>query len=322
MSSPRPTRVAVLSRSFSRHPILRRELQALYPDATFNDTGRTLAGDELIGFLKGHDAGVVALERIDDSLLAALPDLRVLSKYGVGLDNVDLRAAARRGVAVGWTGGVNRRSVAELAICFMIAGLRGVAVSQAEMRAGVFRQYPGRQLSGATVGLIGCGHVGKELTRLLRALGAPRILVHDIRDVGAFCAEFGAEQVGLDALIAESDVVSLHVPATPDTVGMIDAGRLAAMRAGGVLVNTARGGLVDEAALKRSLKDGHLGAACFDVFAVEPPQDAELLALPNFLATAHIGGSAEEAVVAMGRAAIAGLLAATDPLSFLSPWAP
>lgn len=321
MGLPNAPRVAVLSRSFSRHPLLRGELAAVYPGVTFNDTGRTLAGDELIGFLAGHDRAVVALEKITDQVFAALPGLRVVSKYGVGLDNVDLHAAARHGVKVGWTGGVNRRSVAELALCFMIAALRGVATSQAEIRAGTWRQYQGRQISEATVGLIGCGHVGRELGRMLRALGV-RVLAHDIRDIGAFCAETGVESVGLEALIAGSDVISLHVPATPDTANLIDAKRLAAMRKGAVLINTARGGLVDEVALKAALRDGTLSAACFDVFASEPPQDIELLNLPSFLATAHIGGSANEAVVAMGRAAIVGLEAATDPLLFLSPWAP
>ncbi|PZW43072.1 D-3-phosphoglycerate dehydrogenase [Humitalea rosea] len=315
------TRVAVLSRSFSRHPILRGELAALYPSASFNDTGRTLAGDELIGFLAGHDRAVVALERITDEVLAALPDLKIISKYGVGLDNVDLRAAAKRGVLVGWSGGVNRRSVAELAICFLIAALRGVSVSQSEIRAGTWRQYPGRQITEVTVGLLGCGHVGRELGRMLRALGV-RVLAHDIRDIGAFCAETGVESVTLDALVARSDALSLHVPFTPDTANVIDATRLAAMPKGAVLLNTARGGLVDEDALKAALQSGQIACACFDVFASEPPQDQELLNLPNFLATAHIGGSANAAVVAMGRAAIQGLTQATDPLSFLAPWAP
>lgn len=321
MSVSANTRIAVLSRSFSRHPVLRQELGALYPNVTFNDTGRTLGGGELVRFLDGHEAAIVALEAIGAPLFSALPGLRVVSKYGVGLDNVDLKAAAAHGVQVGWTGGVNRRSVAELALCFIIAGLRGVTTSQAEIRAGIWRQYLGRQISDATVGIIGCGHVGKELARMLRALGV-RVLAHDIRDIGEFCHAQGVRKVGLDELIASSDVVSLHVPSTPETANMIDAGRLVAMRRGAVLVNTARGGLVDEVALKAALTSGHLSAACFDVFASEPPADMELLGLPNFLATAHIGGSANEAVVAMGRAAITGLAQATDPTSFLSPWAP
>jgi D-3-phosphoglycerate dehydrogenase len=309
----------VLSRSFSRHPVLRAELEERHPGITFNDTGRTLAGDELIGFLQGHDAAIVALEKIDGAVFSALPGLRIVSKYGVGLDNVDLQAAARHGLRVGWTGGVNRRSVAELAIAFMIYGLRGVGVSGAEIRSGVWRQYLGRQVSDATVGLIGLGHVGQELARLLRGFGT-RVLAHDVRSFPDFCAAHSVEAVGLDDLLTRSDVVSLHIPLTPKTRNLIDAERLSAMKPGAVLVNTARGGLVDEDALEAALRDGRLAAACFDVFATEPPDCPGLLALPNFLATAHVGGSAEEAVLAMGRAAIEGLTNAIDPLDHIPVW--
>jgi D-3-phosphoglycerate dehydrogenase len=311
--------IGVLSRSFSNHKTLRAELSALYPRVTFNDSNRTLQGAELIEFLAPHDAAVVALERVDGALLAALPRLKIISKYGVGLDNVDLRAAARLGRLVGWQGGVNRRSVAELAISFMISALRGVIVSHAEIRAGVWRQYRGRQLSSATVGLIGFGHVGQEVAALLRGFGA-RVLAHDIRDVGAPAAALGVELCGLDELLASADVVSLHVPLTAQTTNMLDARRLAALRPGAVLVNTARGGLVDEDALAAALRDGRLAGACFDVFGSEPPFGAALLAAPGFLGTAHIGGSAEEAVLAMGRAAIAGIGQPADPLSFISEW--
>ncbi|WP_430912055.1 phosphoglycerate dehydrogenase [Methylobacterium sp. sgz302541] len=318
--STSPTRIAVLSRSFSRHPILRAELQARYPEASFNDTGRTLAGEELLGFLAGHDGAIVALEKMDAATLAAATDLKIIGKYGVGLDNVDLHACAAQGMLLGWSGGVNRRSVAELAISFMIAGLRGVTVSQAEIRAGIWRQFPGRQVSDVTVGLVGCGHVGQELARLLRCFGT-RVIAHDLRDFPEFYAANDVTPVSLDALTEQADVISLHVPLTPKTRHLFDADRLSRMKRGAIIVNTARGGLVDEAALEEALVSGQLGAACFDVFEVEPPSRTSLLALPNFLATAHIGGSAEEAVLAMGRAAIDGLSNAVDPLSHIPEWA-
>jgi D-3-phosphoglycerate dehydrogenase len=311
--------VAVLSRSFSRHAVLRGELQAIYPNAVFNDTGRTLAGRELIDFLAPHDAAIVALERIDDDVLASLPGLRVISKYGVGLDNLDLAAAARRGVRIGWTGGVNRRSVSELAISFMIAGLRGVIHSHAEIPRGVWRQYVGRQLSDATVGLIGFGAVGQDLAMLLRAFGA-RVLAHDIRDLSQAARALDVTLCGLDELLAESDVVTLHVPLTRLTAGMMSPKRIAAMRQGAVLVNTARGGLIDEDALRLALLDGKLSAACLDVFDIEPPTHSPLFQTPGFLGASHIGGSAREAQLAMGRSAIAGLGGATDPLSFIPEW--
>ncbi len=299
--------VCVASRSFSRHPVLRAELQARYPDATFNDAGESLAGDRLIDFLKGHDKAVIALERIDGSVLDAVPELKVIAKYGVGFDRIDLHALIERGVQLGWTGGVNRRSVAELVIAFAITLLRHVPAANAEVLGGIWRQTVGRQLSDRTVGIVGCGHVGKELAAMLRAGFGCEVLTHDVEDFADFHAEHGVIATDLETLLKESDVVSLHLPLDATTNNILNADRLRLMKSDAVLINTARGGLVDEAALKRALKSGSLAAAAFDVFAVEPPEDTELLNLPNFLATPHIGGSAEEAIIAMGHAAIHGL---------------
>ncbi len=318
-TTTRPASVAVLSRSFSRHPALRAELLAQYPGAVFNDSGAILKGQALIEFVAPHEAAIVGLETIDDALMAALPKLRILSKYGVGLDNIDLEAAARRGLKVASQPGVNRRSVAELAISYMICGLRGVMVSFGEVRRGVWRQYAGRQLSNATVGLIGFGHVGTEAAGLLRAFGS-RVLAHDIRDIAAPAARMDVQSVDLTRLFAQSDVVSLHVPLTPRTANMLDEAAFAAMKPGVVIVNVARGGLIDEAALDRALRSGQVAAACLDVFAREPPEDSELFSRPGFLGTAHIGGSAEEAILAMGRAALHGLSAAGDPRALIPAW--
>ena len=320
MSALKPTSVAVLSRSFSRNPVLREELQARHANVVFNDAGRTLGGQELIDFLAPHDGAIVALERIDEATLAALPRLKILAKYGVGLDNVDLAAAAKFGIKVGWKGGVNRRAVSELAISLIIAGLRGVAHCHEEIKRGVWRQYTGRQLSHATVGLVGFGHVGQDLAGLLRAFGA-KTLACDIRDLSAEADALGVRLVSFDDLVAECDVLSFHVPLTPATANMLDAQRLARMRRGAVVVNTARGGLIDEDALAAALRDGRIAAAALDVFAAEPPGESALLSAPGFLATSHIGGSALEAQLAMGRAAIEGLSSATDPESFIPSWA-
>jgi D-3-phosphoglycerate dehydrogenase len=285
----------------------------------FNDSGAILKGQALIDFVAPHEAAIVGLETIDDALMAALPKLRILSKYGVGLDNIDLEAAARRGLKVASQPGVNRRSVAELAISYMICGLRGVMVSFDEIRRGVWRQYAGRQLSNATVGLIGFGHVGTEAAGLLRAFGS-RVLAHDIRDIAAPAARMDVQPVDLTSLFEKSDVVSLHVPLTARTANMLDEFAFAAMKPGVVIVNVARGGLIDEAALDRALRSGQVAAACLDVFAREPPEDSELFSRPGFLGTAHIGGSAEEAILAMGRAALHGLSAAGDPRALIPAW--
>jgi len=309
-----PARVAVTSRSFSRHPKLRAELQARYADVTFNDKGLSLAGGALIEFLRGHERAITALERLDESVFAALPELKVIGKFGVGLDMIDLDAMTRHGRKLGWSAGVNRRSVAELVIAFMIACLRLVPQANSLVRAGKWQQLTGRQLTGRKVGIIGCGHVGKDLTTLLDAFDC-EVLAHDIRDFPEFYAQWRVRPVGLERLLAESEIVTLHVPLDRATANMLSAERLALMRPDAVLINAARGGLVDEAALASMLEGGKLAAAAFDVFSTEPPQNDELLTLPNFLATPHIGGSSEEAILAMGMAAIDGLEAAGDPWS-------
>lgn len=302
----RGNRVAVCSRSFSRNATLRAELLARYECVTFNETGRQLDGDALVAFLRGHDKAITALERIDDYVLSRLPELRVIGKFGVGLDMIDLDAMRRHGKRLGWVSGANCRSVAELALAFAIVMLRHVPFANREVLAGTWRQHVGGLLSGRTVGIIGCGHTGKDFVRLLQPFGCP-ILVNDIRYYDDFYAEYGIEAIELEDLLARADVVTLHVPLDDSTRGLLTAARLALMKPTAILINAARGGLVDEAAMKQALLEKRLAGAAFDVFAEEPPDDMELLNLPNFLATPHIGGSAAEAILAMGRAAIQGL---------------
>lgn len=299
-------KVAVCSRSFSRNPVLRAALLERYENVTFNETGRQLEGDDLVDFLRGHGKAITALERIDDYVLSRLPELKSIGKYGVGLDMIDMVAMRVHGKRLGWTGGINRRSVSELVISFAIAMLRHVPAANREVLSDTWRQHVGGELSGRTVGIIGCGHVGKDLVHLLQPFGCP-ILVNDIRDYPDFYEAHGIKPVALEELLAQSDLVTLHVPLDESTRGMLDKRRLALMKPTAVLLNASRGGLVDEIALRQMLQNKHLAAAAFDVFAVEPPVDKELLSLPNFLATPHIGGSAEEAILAMGRAAIDGL---------------
>ena len=299
-------KVAVCSRSFSRHSVLRAELLSRFANVTFNETGHQLKGLELLAFLKGNNKAIMALESIDEALLAALPELQVIAKYGVGLDMVDLEAMRRHGKRLGWIGGVNRRSAAELTLAFAIVMLRHVVVGNREVLAGGWQQLKGGLLSGRKVGIIGCGEIGKDLVQLLQPFKCP-ILVNDIREYSEFYTKFNLQKVSKEELLSTADVVTLHVPLDDSTRNMLSREQLSLMRPTAILINAARGGLVDEVALKEMLQEKRLAAAAFDVFAQEPPEDFELLELPNFLATPHIGGSAEEAIIAMGRAAIDGL---------------
>lgn len=306
------TPIAVTSRSFSRHPILRHELLKYYSDVRFNDENLSLKGEQLINFARGRRKLITALEIVDESFLSALPELEVISKYGVGTDMLDKHAMIRHEIRLGWTGGVNKRSVTELVIAFAISLLRHVLKTNLEIRKGIWKNRKGRYLSERTVGIIGCGHVGKDLSVILKAFGC-NVLANDILDFPDFYAAHQVEPVSLEDLLSRSDIVTLHVPLQDSTRNLLNAERLALMKPDAILINAARGGIVEEKTLKHMLKEGRLAGAGFDVFATEPPEDHELLLLPNFLATPHIGGSAEEAILAMGRAAIKGLEENTIP---------
>jgi phosphoglycerate dehydrogenase-like enzyme len=299
-------KVAVCSRSFSKNLVLRAELLARYSQVTFNDSGQQYEGDALVAFLRGHGKAITALEKIDHHVLSQLPDLKVIGKYGVGLDMIDMTAMRNFGKRFGWTGGVNRRSVSELVISFAVAMLRHVPAAHKEVLAGTWRQHVGGLLSGRTVGIVGCGFVGKDLIELLQPWGCT-LLAHDILDFPEFYRRYSVVPVGLDELLRKSDVVSLHLPLNDSTCNMLSADKLQLLKPTSILINAARGGIVDESALKTMLVEKRLAAAAFDVFTVEPPEDRELIELSNFLVTPHIGGSAEEAIISMGRAAIDGL---------------
>ena len=308
--------VVVASRSFSKHPILRREVLNRYPDAKFNDDGLTLKGDTLVQFLRGHDKAITALETIDESILSQLPDLKTIGKYGVGLDMINLHAMKKFGVKLGWTGGVNKRSVSELVISFAIALLHRTVFANAEVRKGEWYQVKGRQLSDCTVGIVGCGHVGKDLVRLLKPFNC-KILAYDILDFKEFYSENNITPFGLDDLIKNSDVVTLHLPLDDSTKNIMNKDRLHMLKKNAILINLARGGLIDEAILKEVLIDNKIAGVALDVFEIEPPIDPTFAAMDNVLITPHIGGSTEEAILAMGMAAINGLDNAKDPLNFL-----
>lgn len=303
----RAERVAVTSKSFSKNTDLRNELLAHFSDVRFNEGGIDLRGKALADFLSDRECAIIGLEPVDDALLQQLPMLRKISKYGVGLDKIDLPAIEKRQIHFAWKPGVNRRAVAELTLLFLLGSLRAAFLAAHDVRTGGWRQHVGLSLTGKTVGIVGLGNVGRDLVHLLKPFYC-RILAYDIVESHDFCREHGVQMLSLDDVLQQSDAVTLHVPLDSTTREMVGASEINRMKPGSVLINTARGGIVNESALKAALKSGHLSAAAFDVFANEPPTDPELIALPQLFATPHIGGSAREAILAMGRAAIDGLL--------------
>ncbi|MES2218880.1 MAG: phosphoglycerate dehydrogenase [Pseudomonadota bacterium] len=300
------TRIAVASRSFSNHPQLRDALSQRYEDVAFNDTGKTLAGEALINFLKDYDKAIIGLERMDADILKNLTRLKTISRFGVGVDMLDLAVMKQLGIKLASTPGANKRAVSELVIALAINLLRNIPQSNQDLGKGVWKQFKGRQLSGSSIGIIGMGAIGKDLALLLKSFNC-NIFLYDINEDVDFCKTHNFHSVALDDLLEQADIVSLHIPLTDATRFIIDERRLNLMKQNAILINAARGGLVDEQALKKRLQHNNLFAAAFDVFEVEPPVDQELLTLTNFFATPHIGGSTEEAILAMGYAAIDGL---------------
>ncbi len=298
--------------TFARHAVLRAELLAEYPNAKLReDPAATsyMAEDALIAFLRDAqaDAVVIGLEPLTERVLTEVPTLKIVSKFGAGCDTVDFDALYRHGIRFGYTAGPNKLDVAELALGFMLNALRLVTPLNQAMRAGRRpRMEQGRQLTGRVVGLHGCGNIGKEVVRLLQPFGC-EILACDVLDYPDFYARYGVTPVSPEELYARSEVLSLHLPKTKETLGLYDAATLAKLRPDCVLINTCRGGIVDEAALEARLRSGALIAACFDVFSTEPAENDSLIRLENFLATPHIGAATEVSRMAMGRAAIRGL---------------
>ena len=250
--------------------------------------------------------------QVRGALLEAAPKLRVVGRLGVGLDNIDVEACKARGIAVCPATGANDVAVAEWAITAMLVLLRGAWSATPQVIAGAWPRMStiGREASGKTLGLVGLGGIARETATRAAALGL-RICAADPLLPADHPAWKLAERVTLDELVQRSDVISLHVPLTDETRGLFDAARIAAMRHGSILLNAARGGVVDEAALAAALRSGHLGGAALDVFAQEPldaAQGALFAGVPNLLLTPHIAGVTDESNVRVSRVTLEAVL--------------
>jgi D-3-phosphoglycerate dehydrogenase len=306
-----PLKVVVSTSNFGRSGQRPLQLLAEYgAEVSLNPHGRSLEPPELLDLLNGAAGLVAGTERISREVLAAAPSLRVISRCGAGCDGIDLEAAAELGIEVRTTGG-HAIAVAELTVAGMLDVLRRVTYADGLLRQGRWEKPLGRLLHAKTVGIVGLGRVGKAVVRLLKPFEV-RLLAHDPMPDVAFAAEMGVEYVALDRLLEESDIVSLHLPYTPAVHHLIDRRRMASMRRGAVLVNTARGSLVDEQALYDRLSDGHLGGAYLDTFEREP-YSGPLTQLDSVAMTPHIGSYAREARLAMEVEAVENLLAVLRP---------
>ncbi len=293
MSALRDSVVVVTPRSFT----LRGELEREVGDVRYRPG--PLGADELVPLVADADGLLAGVEEIGVRVFAGAPRLRVVARYGVGVDRVDLEAARRHGVTVTVTPGANANAVAELTIALLFALARPLVQGRDAVRNGEWASLRGIELRGRTLGLVGCGRVGSLVAEKARALGM-RVLAYDPYVAGA-CS--------LEELQREADFVSLHAPVTHETINLVDGRFLARLKPGVALDNTARGEPVDEAALLEALDEGHVRAAALDTLVHEPPSpDDPLLKRDDVLVTPHLGAATAESTTAMGRIALEELL--------------
>ena len=262
----------------------------------YNNTGNAYTKEEFYEKTGDADGVVVGVELVDKAYVDAHPKLKAVVKFGVGTDNIDLEYCREKGIFVGRTVGSNARSVAETAISFLFADSKNLYESISDTRAHKWTKQTGYELEGKTIGIVGFGAIGKKVAQMAFGLGM-KVLAYDPYFIDTEAAQaFCVEVVGLEDILKRSDFVSLHVPLTPETVNYIAMKELKAMKPDAVLINTARGGIVNEADLFEALSANIIRAAYFDVLVNEPPKEDEpLLSLPNFYLTPHIASRSKEA---------------------------
>jgi len=302
--------VLVTPTSYARNdPNLRSDLEAKVGVVIYNTTGRPLSSQELLERIEECDGFIAGLDDINREVIEAANRLKVIARYGVGVDNVDLEAAREKGIVVTNTPGANSASVAELTVGLILSLARNIPPAVQATKLGEWPRMRGVSLVGKTIGLLGFGSIGRQVASRLQGFNCTVIaydLTYDVEAAEALGVEFRSE----DELLRNADFLSLHLPLSAQTKEMINIKFLDKMKPGAFLINTSRGELIDEDELLKALKSGQLSGAALDVFAKQPPgADHPLLALPQVIATPHIGAHTDGATNAMGWLALKDCLA-------------
>jgi len=284
-----------------------------------NPLGRRLTGEELASLINGYDVLIAGTEPITGRAIESADRLRLISRVGVGLDSVDLSAARRRGIPVAYTPEAPADAVAELTIGMALSLLRGVHLANQAVHRGTWQRLQGRRLARVTVGVVGVGRIGRRVIALLAAFGC-RVLANDVAPGVLDTLDGMVSWVDLPTLLRESDLVTLHVPLTRRTRHLVGAAELAQMQSDAFLINTCRGGVVDEAALASALRHGSLAGAAVDTFTHEP-YTGELVDLETCLITPHMGSMAADCRLRMETGAAQNVVAFLrgDPIDELVP---
>jgi D-3-phosphoglycerate dehydrogenase len=300
-------KILVTPRSYGKEdPALFEKLAGAGFKIVKNDTGGILTKAQMIEKIAPCAGVIVGVDPLDADVIAAAPHLIAIAKYGVGVDNIDLEAAKARGVKVSRTVGANAAAVADYAMALMLALSRKLLPIDRRCRAGDWSKLTTSDVTGATLGLIGLGAIGKKVAR--RAQGFDmNVLAYDVMWDEAYAKANGIEFAPPERILREADFISLHLPLLPSTENFIGEKELALMKPTAILINTARGGLVDEAALLKALKGGAIGGAGLDAFREEPPSP-EWFTLDNVVLGAHCAASTKGASLTMGRMASENLI--------------
>lgn len=288
--------VIVTPTSFAKYDTApAKQLENLVGSVTYNTTGKPLKETDLIPIIGKFDAMIAGLDEITANVINNAKKLKVIARYGVGIDNVDLDAAKKAGIYVTNTPSANSVSVSELAIGLALAASRDIVYGNNETKKGKWPRVYGSTLCGKTIGIIGLGNIGKETAARLSSFNV-KILAYDVLKDNDFAPKYNIDYVCLDDLLRLSDIISLHLPSLPETKSLINEKTLSKMRKGAILINTSRGDLIDEDALYESLVSGHLRAVGLDAFKTEPPNaDNRLLKLDKVIATPHMGAATDNA---------------------------
>ena len=304
--------IGVVSRTFTKTSELRGLLEKRFTNIKYNENLQHFNQVNLIEFLKGCEGIIVAEDKISRRVIDELPNLKVVSKFGVGLDSINTDYLHEKKIHLSCKSGINASSVAELALCYIVLMLReAYCLNRSLINGSWFKVENSRELSESTIGIIGFGNIGKKLASFLQPYQT-QILVYDsLLDPGKDLEEY-VKAVSLKYLLKNSDAISLHVPLSDETLGFIGEPELRLMKDQAVLVNLSRGGVVCESALYKALKENHLAGAAFDVFEYEPENSSEfnsdLIELKNFFCTPHIAGTSKNTIKELGLSAIDGLI--------------
>lgn len=305
-------RILITPRSFGKTSNVPFEMLEKYGyEIIKNDTGKSYTEDELLKVIEDVDGLIVGLDPVTRKVLEKGKKLKAVSKYGVGVDNIDLEAAKELGIKVTYTPGANNESVADFAFALMLASSRKVNELDEIVRSNKWEKKIGIEVYGKTIGIVGTGAIGKGVAR--RASGFNmEILAYDLYADEAFANQIGMKYVDKKTLLEKSDFITLHVPLTDEMYHFIDSEELSMMKKSAILINTSRGGIVNEDALYDALKENKIAGAAFDVYEKEPPTNSKLLELKNILLAPHCGASTVDATNRMGVMAVQGLVSVLE----------